>query len=407
MELNVITVTVDGFSKITSCPLYQWDYGQILKIEGITLPGSYEVHFSQASANCTVLGDSDGVQIPDAYLQIASDITAYLYLHQGEDDGETVYQITIPVIARPKPSNGAPTPVQVDVITQAIATLNTAIEDCGDAVTDAQGYAHDASESADQAAASARDAAESAATLDQEHIDAMVQEYLDTHPIDAPVTSVNSKTGDVVLDASDVGALPDSTVIPSKTSQLDNDSGFITSAVTSFNGSTGAVTYTAPVSSVNSKTGAVALTASDVGAYVKPGTGIPKSDLASAVQTSLGKADTALQSAPVTSVNTKTGAVTLSASDVGAYVKPSGGIPKTDLASAVQTSLGKADTALQSAPVTSVNGQTGAVTLSIPSSASDVGAIASPATPTAGDFLVWNGSAWVAMSLSTWQGGSY
>jgi len=53
-------------------------------------------------------------------------------------------------------------------------------------------------------------------------------------------------------------------------------------------------------------------------AYTKPSGGIPKTDLASAVQTSLGKADTALQSAPVTSVNTKTGAVTLTASDVGA-----------------------------------------------------------------------------------------
>lgn len=156
-----------------------------------------------------------------------------------------------------------------------------------------------------------------------------------------------------------------------------------------------------------------------IGSYSKPAGGIPASDLASAVQTSLGKADTALQSAPVTSVNSKTGAVTLSASDVGAgtYSKPSGGIPSTDLASAVQTSLGKADTALQSYtetdptvpswakaaskpsytasevglgnvdnvqqysannpppyPVTSVNGQTGAVSLSIPSSAADVGA---------------------------------
>ena len=45
------------------------------------------------------------------------------------------------------------------------------------------------------------------------------------------------------------------------------------------------------------------------------------------------------------------------------YTKPSGGIPKSDLASSVQTSLGKADTALQSAPVTSVNGKTGAVTV--------------------------------------------
>ena len=36
------------------------------------------------------------------------------------------------------------------------------------------------------------------------------------------------------------------------------------------------------------------------------------------------------------------------------YEKPSGGIPASDLASAVQTSLGKADTALQSAPVEDV-----------------------------------------------------
>ena len=58
-------------------------------------------------------------------------------------------------------------------------------------------------------------------------------------------------------------------------------------------------------------------------------------------------------------------------------------------------------------PVSSVNGQTGAVSLSIPSTAADVGAIAAPASPATGAFLVWNGSAWVAQTLSTWQGGSY
>lgn len=58
------------------------------------------------------------------------------------------------------------------------------------------------------------------------------------------------------------------------------------------------------------------------------------------------------------------------------YTKPVDGIPKTDLAPSVQTSLEKADTALQSAPVTSVNGQTGAVSLSIPGTAVDVGAVA-------------------------------
>lgn len=43
------------------------------------------------------------------------------------------------------------------------------------------------------------------------------------------VTSVNSKSGDVVLNAEDVGALSDDTEIPEKTSDLINDSGYLTS----------------------------------------------------------------------------------------------------------------------------------------------------------------------------------
>ena len=44
------------------------------------------------------------------------------------------------------------------------------------------------------------------------------------------VSSVNGKTGAVVLTANDVGALPNTTTIPTKTSELDNDSGFINSS---------------------------------------------------------------------------------------------------------------------------------------------------------------------------------
>ena len=69
-----------------------------------------------------------------------------------------------------------------------------------------------------------------------------------------PVQSVNGKTGAVVLSASDVGALPSSTAIPSKTSELTNDSGFVNAAgaaaaapVQSVNGSTGAVTVQARI----------------------------------------------------------------------------------------------------------------------------------------------------------------
>lgn len=62
-----------------------------------------------------------------------------------------------------------------------------------------------------------------------EQIEQAVADYLEEHPIEAPVQSVNGETGTVVLTASDVGALPDSTTIPSRTSQLTNDSGFLSS----------------------------------------------------------------------------------------------------------------------------------------------------------------------------------
>lgn len=86
--------------------------------------------------------------------------------------------------------------------------------------------------------------------------------------------------------------------------------------------------------------------------YTKPAAGIPKEDMAADVQTSLGKADTALQehqslaayrtaadqdeidAAQNTEIDTK-------------YTKPANGIPSSDLDDEVQASLGKADTALQ------------------------------------------------------------
>jgi hypothetical protein len=38
---------------------------------------------------------------------------------------------------------------------------------------------------------------------------------------------------------------------------------------------------------------------------------------------------------------------------------------------------------------------------------SDTSKISAPSSPATGAFLVYNGTAWVAQSLSTWQGGSY
>lgn len=75
--------------------------------------------------------------------------------------------------------------------------------------------------------------------------------------ISFPVQSVNGKTGTVSLDAADVGALPDTTPIPVKTSDLNNDSGYVDATQAA---------NAAPVQSVNGQTGAVSLGANDVGA---------------------------------------------------------------------------------------------------------------------------------------------
>ena len=119
--------------------------------------------------------------------------------------------------------------------------------------------------------------------------------------------------------------------IPSKLGDLENDSGFVTSS-------------------------AVEAALADKQDTI--------SDLEN-IRSGAGKGATALQAVPSTYR-------TASAQDVidnglsdrvsaiegkeagwnGKYLKPTGGIPKADLAAAVQTSLGKADTALQSVPST-------------------------------------------------------
>ena len=124
---NVTKVRFSGHSA-TAEPLYQYDYGQILTFCGVDLPDSYEVHFAKDgdAQTVSVLGDSSGVLVPDMYLTTAKTVYAWLFLHEGEDDGETEYKVTIPVLARPEPSETQPTPVQQDIITQAIAAMQAA-----------------------------------------------------------------------------------------------------------------------------------------------------------------------------------------------------------------------------------------------------------------------------------------
>lgn len=131
MRGNTITMNLVDGNINESEALYQWDYGQILILEGVELPTAYEVHFSndENGKSKTSIGDSNGVTIPDEFLTDGRNIYVWLFVHHGEDDGETEYRGIIPVRQRSEPTNEQPTPVQQDIITQAIAALNNAIEE--------------------------------------------------------------------------------------------------------------------------------------------------------------------------------------------------------------------------------------------------------------------------------------
>ena len=160
---NIITASFSGADNrmTTTRGLYQYDYGQVLRFDGLDLPQAYEVHFSDkpySGEATTQIGNADGVTIPDAYLLESGYVYAWIYLHTGEDDGETRYTVKIPVAGRSKTIPAQPDPVQQDAITEAIAALNIAVEQTAQDAESASASAESAAQSADRAEQAAAEA---------------------------------------------------------------------------------------------------------------------------------------------------------------------------------------------------------------------------------------------------------
>lgn len=163
--LNTVTAYLGKGKSTTTAERYQWDYGQVLRIEGINLPYSFQTHFSnqpRVGTAKTFIGTDDAVEIPDEYLITGKTIYAWIFLHDSETDGETVYTITIPVIPRPQPVDEEPTPVQQSEINQLINALNNGVERAETAADSAEASATASAASADESAGSATTAAQKA-----------------------------------------------------------------------------------------------------------------------------------------------------------------------------------------------------------------------------------------------------
>lgn len=100
----------------TVAGLWQYDYGQVLRIQGLTLPTAAEIHFSlserggQAVTRVGTTRDNvTDVVIPDSMLENADTtadykIYAFIYLTDSES-GQTEYKISMPVKSRPRPES--------------------------------------------------------------------------------------------------------------------------------------------------------------------------------------------------------------------------------------------------------------------------------------------------------------
>lgn len=132
--------------------LRQYDYGQILRIQGLNLPAAVEIHFAlqpKGGTSVTRIGTTkDGVTdvlIPDSMLEnddTPNDYSIYAFVYITDaTSGKTEYRIVLDVKARPKPEvpGGTDNP---DIFHEAVQAVREAAEQAAESEKQAEGWAH-------------------------------------------------------------------------------------------------------------------------------------------------------------------------------------------------------------------------------------------------------------------------
>ena len=134
----ITAVFTDNSDYARATGLWQWDYGQRLRIEGLKLPTAIEIHFAlteQSGDAITRVGATkDGVTevvIPDSLLENQAagatyEIYAWIYL-ADKTSGETIKRISMQVKRRPKPEE-RDTPEDAELFREAIAQVNASAD---------------------------------------------------------------------------------------------------------------------------------------------------------------------------------------------------------------------------------------------------------------------------------------
>ena len=172
--MPVIQIT-DGRSA-----LWQWDTGVKIRILGCC--SVQQCHFPTAAGLIARDAVNHVCAVPDAALQTAGTLKVYAY-SRNDDGGITMNEFSLPVTARPKPADYIDPPDEYDNLDALAQRVAEKIGSIGGGIV--------------------------------VETDPTVPSWAkQPDPPAAPVQSVNGKTGDVQINASDVGALPEDTEIP-------------------------------------------------------------------------------------------------------------------------------------------------------------------------------------------------
>lgn len=184
MANNIIQAVLD-YRYVDTRSVWQYDYGQILRIQGENLPKAVEVHFSLNEVggdSITKIGvTTDGiteVQVPDELLENGGarfkyNIYAFVYTEDGAS-GNTEYRVRIPVQVRPKPSDHVtPDNTDIDPFGDVVKAVNNAAERAEASEQKAKEHAASASESAVTAEKTKEDALRKVGEKKREAIEAI------------------------------------------------------------------------------------------------------------------------------------------------------------------------------------------------------------------------------------------
>lgn len=147
---NIIECKLESTYKEIFTGIWQYDYGQKLRITGKNFPKTVEIQFSlheKSGSVITRIGTTtDGVtevKIPDELLKNEGhsqdySIYAYIYL-TDETSGNTEYQIVLHVKSRTKPENPSEEPLpEPNIFHETVVAVNASAARAEKAVSDAE-----------------------------------------------------------------------------------------------------------------------------------------------------------------------------------------------------------------------------------------------------------------------------